>query len=144
MLKKLALLLLCGAASTGFAAVNPAVAGMQSQGSLDVHLTLTPSVEITGLSDLPISYSGAAGAAMNTSGYNVDESLCVYSSIGTYTLAITTANGPGAFSASTASYGLSRVAGGTPSPESAFYYHLKFSSPGKTQDLLAYGVPYSG
>lgn len=137
-------ILLLGLAVTGSAAVNPSVSGATSQGSMDVNLNLNPQVSITGLTDIAINYANAAAAMKNsTVGYMpAPENFCVYSSVGSYSLTVTTQNGSQAYDPGSKRFALSR---GAPADKGRiFSYSIDYKGGDQNVDSLEYGQTYTG
>lgn len=93
-LKLVLLLILSSLSVSAYAAVNPVGAGRTSDGSFDLSLNLNPEVQITGLKDVGVMWDTDSDATSNP-GASMQRSVdfCVYSSVGSYAITMTSANG---------------------------------------------------
>ncbi len=93
----LALILLSGISASVVAAVNPTTAGVTSQGSMGLSLTLGSEVQISNLQDIGVDYNSAEAGTGFLPGRTVNRtaSFCVYSTAanGAYYLSVHSANG---------------------------------------------------
>lgn len=151
-MKKIAtqLIVLLGLSLLGstFAAVNPGQAGVTSQGSFDIRLVLNPEVQVTGLQDLSVLGGRDPDAPGDPWGKPTKRSLdfCIYSSVGSYAITLTSKNGQNDFFHTDPGYYKLLYAGEPLTAQARFAYTIDFSQSGSaaTVHQAISGQKYTG